>query len=157
MSTYDWYLFGHIAGAFLLLAATGATTGAGIALGQTTRANTAATLLSMMRISELAVRSAGVVLVLIFGALLIEEADYSWGDPWISAALTILVVAMAIDHGFLMRRLNKSLTAAKALADGPVSTELSAMLKDPVTAVVGVALDLSFFVILFLMIAKPGA
>jgi hypothetical protein len=30
------------------------------------------------------------------------------------------------------------------------------MLRDPVTAVVGVALDLSFFVILFLMIAKPG-
>lgn len=157
MNTYEWYLFGHIVGAFLLLIATGATTGAGIALGQTTRANTAATLLNMMRISEYAVRSAGVVLVIVFGALLIEEVGYSWGDAWISAALTILIVAMAVDHGFLMRRLGKSLGLARALGDAPVSAELSSMLKDPVTAIVGVALDLSFFVILFLMIAKPGA
>ncbi len=157
MNAYEWYLFGHIAGAFLLLAATGATTGAGIALGQTTRANTALTLLNMMRISEYALRSAGAVLVLIFGAFLIEEVGYSWGDPWISAALTILIVALAVDHGVLMRRLAKSRKLAMELGDGPVSPELEARLKDPVTAVVGVALDLSFFVILWLMVARPGA
>jgi uncharacterized membrane protein len=157
MNTYEWYLFFHIAGAFLLLAATGATTGAGIALGQTRRANTALTLLNMMRISEYALRSAGALLVLIFGALLIEEVDYSWGDPWISAAVTILIVALAVDHGFLMRRVNESRRIAAEIGDAPVSDELAARQKDPVTAIVGVVLDLSFFVILWLMIAKPGA
>jgi uncharacterized membrane protein len=157
MDTYEWYLFFHIAGAFLLLAATGATTGAGIALGQTKRANTALTLLNMMRMSEYALRSTGAIVVIVFGALLIDEVGYSWGDGWISSALTNHIVALAVDHGFLMRRLNRSRAVAAELGDGPVSPELEAMLKDPVTGIVGVALDLSFFVILWLMIAKPGA
>jgi len=157
MNTYEWYLFGHICGVFLLLAATGATTGAGIALGKVTRASTAVVLLSVMRVSEYAVRSAGAILVIVFGALLIEEADYSWGDAWISAALTILVVALAVDHGFLLRRLKASLRLAQELGDGPLSPELQARVKDPATAVVGTILDLSLFAVLFLMIARPGA
>jgi uncharacterized membrane protein len=158
MDTYEWYLFFHISGAFLLLAATGATTGAGIALGQTKAANTALTLLNMMRISELALRSAGAVIVFVFGLLLVGEVDaYEISDGWITAAMTILIVALAVDHGFLMRRLNRSRRLAAGLGDGPVSPELESNLKDPVTAIVGVALDLSFFVILWLMVAKPAA
>ncbi|MGH2609603.1 MAG: DUF2269 family protein [Tepidiformaceae bacterium] len=158
MNTYEWYLFFHIAGAFLLLAATGATTGSGIALGQTTRANTSLTLLNIMRISEYALRSAGAILVFVFGLLLVGEVDaFEISDGWVTAAMTILIVALAVDHGFLMRRVNKSREMAAALGDGPVSPELEARQKDPVTGIVGVALDLSFFVILWLMIAKPGA
>ena len=158
MNTYEWYLFCHIAGAFLLLAATGATTGAGIALGQTTRANTALTLLNMMRISEYALRSAGAIIVFVFGLLLVGEVEaFEISDGWITAAMTILIVALAVDHGFLMRRINKSRSLAAELGDAPVSDELAARQKDPVTAIVGVALDLSFFVILWLMVAKPGA
>ncbi|MEX0783288.1 MAG: DUF2269 family protein [Dehalococcoidia bacterium] len=158
MDTYEWYLFFHIAGAFLLLAATGATTGAGIALGQTKRANTALMLLNIMRISELAVRSAGAIVVFVFGLLLVGEVDaYEISDAWITAAMTILIVALAVDHGFLMRRLSGSRKLAAELGDAPVSDELESRMKDPVTAIVGVALDLSFFVILWLMIAKPGA
>lgn len=158
MSTYEWYLFFHIAGAFLLLAATGATTGAGIALGQSTRANTSLTLLNLMRTSEYALRSAGAILVFVFGLLLVGEVEaYELSDGWITAAMTILIVALAVDHGFLMRRLEKSRKLARELGDGPVTPELAAMQKDPVTGVVGIALDLSFFVILWLMVAKPGA
>jgi uncharacterized membrane protein len=158
MDTYEWYLFFHIAGAFLLLAATGATTGSGIALGQTTRANTALTLLNIMRISEYALRSAGFILVFVFGLLLVGEVDaYEISDGWITAAMTILIVAMIVDHGFLMPRLNRSRRLAAELGDAPVSDELKARQSDPVTAIVGVALDLSFFVILWLMVAKPGA
>ncbi len=157
MSTYELYLFFHIAGAFLLLAATGATTGAGFALGRATRAATATTLLRMMRMSERVVRSVGVVLVLVFGGLLVGETGHSWGEPWISAALTITVVALGLDHGYLMRQLRGSLAIAERLGDAPVSPELEARLKNPVPAIVGTALDLSFFLILWLMIARPGA
>lgn len=157
MSTYQLYLFFHIAGAFLLLTATGATTGAGIALGRTTRAATATTLLRMMRVSELVVRSIGAVLVIVFGALLVGETGHSWGEGWLSAALTLVVISIALGHGYLMRQLRGSLAIAERLGDGPVSPELEARLKNPVPAVVGTALDLSFFLILWLMIVRPGS
>lgn len=157
MDTTDWYLFFHIAGAFLLLAATGATTGAGIALGQTTNAATAVTLLRMMRTSERVVRSLGLLLVIGFGSMLVGATGHSWGEAWISATLTILIVAVAVDHGYLMRQLRGSLAIAESLGSGPISPELEARMRNPVTGIVGLALDLSFLVVLWLMIARPGA
>jgi len=157
VSTYELYLFLHIAGAFLLLAATGATTGAGFALARTTRAATAATLLRMIRMSELVVRNIGAILVIVFGGLLVGETGHSWGEGWLSAALTLVVVSIALDHGYLMRQLRGSLAIAERLGDGAVSPELEARLKNPVPAIIGTALDVSFFVILWLMIVRPGA
>lgn len=157
MTTEHVCLFLHIAGAFLLMAATGATTGAGIALGRTTRAATATVLLRMMRMSELIVRNIGIVLVIVFGALLVGPTGHSWGEGWISATLTLIVVALGVNHGYLMRQLRGSLAMAERLGDAPVSPELQARLKNPVTALVGTVLDLMFFVILWLMVARPGA
>lgn len=157
VSTYQLYLFLHIAGAFLLLAATGATTGAGIALGRTRNASTAATLLRMMRMSELVVRSIGAILVIVFGSLLVGVTNHSWGEPWLSAALTLVVISLALGHGYLMRQLTGSLRIAERLGEGPLSPELEARVKNPVPAIIGTALDLMFFVILWLMIVRPGS
>jgi uncharacterized membrane protein len=142
---------------FLLLAAAGLTTGAGIALGRTTRATTAVTLLTMMRMSEYILTSAGAILVFLFGSLLVNERDYSFGDAWISAAMTLLIVVLAVDHGYLIRQASKSRDMAAALGDAPVSAELQRRISDPVTIILGLALDLSFLVFLWLMIDKPGS
>lgn len=157
MSTYEWYLFGHLLGAFLLLAAAGLTTGTAIAVSRTNSARTAVTLLDLMRMSELIVTSAGAILVLVFGILLIDEADYSFGDGWISAAFALYVLLLAVDHGFLMPRNRRSRRLADSLGDAPVNDELRGMLTDPVTTAVGVGLDVGLIVFLWLMIAKPGA
>jgi uncharacterized membrane protein len=157
MSTYDWYLFGHLAGVFLLLAAAGLTTGTAIALPRQKRASTVVTLLEIMRWSEMAVTSAGAVLVVLFGSLLIDEAGYEFGDAWISTAYVLVVVALAVDHGFLMPRARRSREVAAALGDAPVSDELRRMLNDPLTTAAGVGLDILFVVFLWLMIDKPGA
>ncbi|MFN8637993.1 MAG: DUF2269 family protein [Dehalococcoidia bacterium] len=157
MTTEHVYLFLHITGAFLLMAATGATTGAGIALGRTTRAATAVVLLRMMRMSELIVRSIGALLVIVFGSLLVGPTGHSWGEAWISATLTLVVVSLAVDHGYLVRQLRGSLAIAERLGDAPISPELEARMKNPMTAIVGTVLDLLLFVILWLMIARPGA
>ncbi|HEX6032007.1 MAG TPA: DUF2269 family protein [Tepidiformaceae bacterium] len=157
MSTSEWYLFGHLLGVFLMLAAAGLTTGTAIAVARATSAKVVVTLLDLMRASELYITSAGVVLVLVFGMLLIDKRDFSFGDGWISAAFTLLIVVLAVDHGFLMRRNRKSRALAASLGDGPVNEELRTMLNDRLTTVVGVLLDLSFVVFLWLMIAKPGA
>ena len=157
MNTYEVYLFGHLLGVFLLLAAAGLSTGTGIAVARVNKAPVAVMLLKLMRASEFFVTTTGSVLVVIFGVLLINEADYSYGDPWISAAFTLLIVVLAIDHGFLMPRAKKALRMAEALGDGTVSQELSTHLNNPLTVAAGILLDVSFIVFLWLMIAKPGA
>jgi len=158
MTTYEWYLFGHLAGVFLLLAAAGISTGAGIALGRAKSPGVVVTLLDLQRISELVVTSAGVILVVLFGSLLVDEAGYSFGDGWISAAFTLLIVVLALDHGVLMRKNRQARAiAANHGPNDPISDELQARLNDPLTIAVGLVLGLSFLVFLWLMIARPGA
>ncbi len=157
MTSEEVYLFGHLLGVFLLLGAAGLSTGTGIAVGRASSARVVLALLNLMRFSELFVTSAGTVLTVIFGLLLVDKGGYSMGDPWISAALTLIIVVLAIDHGFLMPRNKKARQMAAALGDGPVSQELSTHLNNPMTVAAGVLLDISFLVFLWLMIAKPGA
>jgi uncharacterized membrane protein len=158
MTTSEWYLFGHLLGVFLLLAAAGLSTATGVMAGRVRSAATVVTLLDMQRFSELVVTSAGVILVVVFGSLLVDEQGFSFGDPWISAAFTLLIVVLAIDHGLLMRRNREARAVAAALGpNASVTEELSARINDPLTIVFGALLDVSFLVFLWLMIAKPGA
>ncbi len=157
MTTAEVYLYGHLLGVFLLLGAAGLSTGAGVAIARVQSARTVVTLSNMIRLSELIGTSAGSVLVLIFGFALVSELNYSMGDAWISAAFTLLIVVLAIDHGYLLRQNRKAHDMAEALGDRPVSQELSTHLNNPMTIVAGVVLDLSFLVFLWLMIARPGA
>lgn len=158
MTTYEWYLFGHLLGVFLLLAAAGLSTVTGVAVGRTTSAAVVVALLDLQRFTERVITSAGVILVVLFGSLLVGEADYSFGDAWISAAFTLLIVVLAIDHGFLLRKNKQARAIASDLGpNGTVTDELKARLNDPLTIAAGVLLDVSFVVFLWLMIAKPGA
>ncbi len=157
MSTAEVYLYGHLLGVFLLLGAAGLSTGAGIALARTSSAQTVVTLTNMIRYSELIGTSLGTLLVLIFGFALVSERDYSMGDAWISAAFALLIVVLAIDHGYLLRQNRKAHDMAEALGDRPVSDALRTHLNNPVTTAAGALLDISFLVFLWLMIARPGA
>lgn len=156
MTTYEWLLFGHLFGVFLLIGAAGLSTAAGIASGRATSANVVVTLLDLQRFSEYVVTSAGAIIAVIFGMLLVDEAGFEFGDPWISAALTLIVIVLAVDHGVLMRRNRRARATAAGLGNGPVSGDLKSMLNDPVTIVAGALLDISFLVFLWLMVAKPG-
>ncbi len=121
-----------------------------------TAANTVVTLLDIQRRSELWVTSAGAALAVVFGTLLIDEGGFEFGDPWISAAYALLVVVLAVDHGYFMRKNRRIRASAAALGNGEVTAEVSRQLNDPVGTIVGVLLDVSFIVFLWLMIAKPG-
>lgn len=158
MSAYEWYLFGHLLGVFFLLAAAGVSTAAGITAGRTRSAAVVVTLLDLQRRAELYVPSLGALLAIVFGSLLVDEAGYEFGDAWISAAYTLIIVALAIDHGILMRRNRRAREAAAALGpNAEVNDEVRSILNDPVTVGAGVLLDITFLVFLWLMVAKPGA
>jgi uncharacterized membrane protein len=156
MTTYEFYLFGHLLGVFLLVGAAGLSTAAGISVGRASSANVVVTLLDLQRFSEYVVTSAGTIVAVVFGMLLVDEGGFEFGDPWVSAAMTLVVVVLAIDHGVLMRRNRRARAAAAALGNGPVSSDLKAMLNDPVTVAAGALLDISFLVFLWLMVVKPG-
>lgn len=157
MSTEDWYLFGHLLGAFFLLAATGLTTGAAIAAGRATAANTVVTLLDLQLRSERFVTSVGAILTVVFGSLLVNEAGYSFGDAWISTAYTLIILGLALDHGFYLRKVKAARELAVSLGNGPVTVELRDRVNDDRARLAGIALVLLWVVFLWLMIAKPGA
>jgi len=157
VSTQDWYLFGHLLGVFFLLAATGLTTGAAIAAGRVTAANTVVTLLDLQLRSERIITSIGALLSIVFGSLLVNEAGYSFGDAWISTAYTLIILALALDHGFYLRKVKAAREVAVSLGNGPVTAELRDRLNDNGARLAGIVLVLIWVVFLWLMIAKPGA
>lgn len=157
MSTFEWYLFFHLIGVFFLVAATGLTTGAAIAAGRATAASTVVTLLNLQLRSERIVTSIGAVLVFVFGTLLVIEAGHSFAAPWISTAYTLFFIALAIDHGFYLRKVKAARDIAVGLGDGPVTLELRDRLDDYGVRLAGIALILLWVVILWIMIVRPGA
>lgn len=156
-TAYEWFLFAHILGAFVLLAATGLTTGAAIAARRARHAPTLVTLLDLQHWSESAVTSVGAVLVFLFGTLLVNEAGHEFSEAWISAAYALLIGALALDHGVYLRHVRRVRRAAAELGEGSVTEAVRQQVAAPLPTAVGVLLTLAWLVALWLMVVKPGA
>jgi uncharacterized membrane protein len=157
VSRYDWLLFLHVAGAFLLL---GGTVLAGLFTFfavRRERPSEVALLLGLIRIGVIAIM-AGSLLTLVFGLWLVHEAGYGYGDGWIVAAIVLWVVGNAAGEAG-GRRLDKTRTLAGELAaqgDAP-SLELRARIRAPLPLVLSYGSGLVILTVLTLMIWKPGA
>ncbi len=154
---HEWLLFGHILGAFVLLAATGLTTGAAVAAARARHAATVVTLLDLQLWSERAVTSIGAALVFLFGTLLVNEAGHDFSEPWISAAYALLIGALAVDHAVYLRHVRGRREEAAALGEGAITEDLRRKLRAPLPTAVGILLTSVWLVALWLMIAKPGS
>jgi uncharacterized membrane protein len=159
MSTYDWLLFFHVTGAFLLVGGTFVAGLLTLAAIRRERPSEIAALLGLIRIS-LPFIYAGVALTLVFGLWLVHEAGqgYSYTDAWVIAALVLWVLANALG-GAGGRRQEEARRLAVELAEhGDTATaEQRARLVDPVGIALSVASGLAVFAILALMIWKPGS
>jgi uncharacterized membrane protein len=158
MSLYDWLMFFHITGAFFLL---GGIVVAGIlnlvAIGQERRPSEVATLYGLIRFAVPLI-GIGLLLTLAIGLWLVSEADYSFGDGWIIAALVLWVIATALGNidGRYQRQTGELAQRLAAEGDAP-STELRARLRNPVALAISYGSGLIAFAILAIMIWKPGA
>ena len=157
MSEYDWALFLHVTGAFLLL---GGAVVAGVfyvaAIGRE-RPSEIAALLRLTRWGVVSV-SLGVLMTLVFGLWLVHIAGYGYGETWIVLALVLWLVASALG-GIGGRRDKETRLLAERLAaesDAP-APELHARLRDPVSLALSWGSGLLLVVVLALMIWKPGA
>jgi uncharacterized membrane protein len=159
MSKYEWLLFLHITGAFLLVGGT-VLAGALTVLSRTReRPSEIATLLGLVRFA-LPFIYGGVLLTLVFGLWLVHAAGqgYSYGDAWVIAALVLWAVANGLGGAGGRREAETAELAVRLAGEGDTMTdELRTRLRDPVSFVLNFGSGLVVFTILALMIWKPGS
>ena len=159
MSQYQWLLFFHVTGAFLLV---GGTVVAGVltlAAVRRERPSEIAALLGLIRIS-LPFIYAGVALTLVFGLWLVHEAGqgYSYTDAWVIAAIVLWVVANALGGAGGRRQEEARRFAVDLARQGDTANAAQrARLVDPVGIALSLASGLAVFAVLALMIWKPGS
>jgi uncharacterized membrane protein len=154
---YQWLVFLHVSGAFLVL---GGATMAGVLNVSALRRERPSEIVTLFRLTRFAVTSimVGMIVALGFGLWLVSDADYGWGDTWIVLALILWFVANALG-GIGGRRDKQTRELAERLAaEGDIpSPELRARLRDPVSLALSYGSGLVVVAILALMIWKPGA
>ena len=157
MGTYQWLLFLHVTGAFLLLGG-GVVAGAlNLAALHRERPSEIVLLFGLIRIAVVPIMI-GTLLAFVFGLWLVHEAGYGYGDGWVIAAIVLLILANAFG-GMGGRRDDRTARLARELTasgDAP-STELRARVRDPVSLALSYGSGLLLVAVLAIMIWKPGA
>jgi uncharacterized membrane protein len=157
VSRYDWLLFLHVTGAFLVI---GGAAMAGVFNFSALRSERPSDVVLFFRFARLAVAAIGVgmVLTLGFGLWLVHDAGYGWGETWIVLALVLWVLSNAMGGIGGNREKQVRELAEHLTAEGDVpSPELSARLRDPVWLALSWGSGIVVIAILALMIWKPGA
>jgi uncharacterized membrane protein len=157
MSKYEWALFLHVTGAFLLLGGAVIAGVFNIAAIRRERPSEIAALLRLTRWGVVAV-SIGVLMTLAFGIWLVDIVGYGYGETWIVLAFVLWLLANALGGIGGKRDKETRLLAERLAAEGDSpAPELRMRLRDPVTLGLSWGSGLLFVVVLALMIWKPGA
>jgi uncharacterized membrane protein len=157
MSTYQWLLVFHVTGAFLLLGGGAFAAALNLSALRRERPSEIVLLFGLIRIAVVAIMI-GTALAFVFGLWLVHEADYSYTDGWVIAAIVLLIVANALG-GAGGKRDEATARLARELAasgDAP-SAELKARVRDPISLVLSYGSGLVLIAVLALMVWKPGA
>ena len=151
----SWALFFHLVGAFLFV---GGVIVAGVAFEvarRRRRPDEIALLLGLTRIGVLLV-AVGVLLVLPFGLWLVHLGDWGYGAGWVDAALALLAAASILGAiGGRRPKRARKLASRLAAEDDAETSELRALLDDPLTLAFNYTLLLLVVAIVVLMVVKP--
>lgn len=153
----SWALLGHIFSAFVLFSGM-VTAAAGWEVGRRTNRPVAmAQVLKLCRIGALAV-AAGTVATLAFGLRLVDLQGRRLGDPWITWALVLLVIAAVTGSlgGRRPKRARKLAQEAADRGDETLPVELGPLLADRRSAALNYVAGACILVILYLMVFKPS-
>lgn len=153
---YQWWVFLHIAGAFVFLVAHGVSMGVSLQLRQERDPRRIMALLdvSSTSISGLYV---GLVLLLTGGVVAGFVGDW-WGQGWIWVALGTLVVVMILMYALASNYYKRLRLIVGAMAEGSeaVSEErLAELLSGPRPVILAVTGFGGLLFILYLMLFKP--
>jgi uncharacterized membrane protein len=159
LSRYDWLLFLHITGAFLLFGGAviaGALNIAAMRSGR--RPSEILLLFGLIRRIAVPAIGVGTLFLFVFGLWLVHEAGYRYTDTWVILALVFWVLATALGNvdGRYQRQTGELAQRLAGEGDAP-SPELAARLRNSRALAVSYGSGLLAFVVLGLMIWKPGA
>jgi uncharacterized membrane protein len=159
LSRYDWLLFFHVTGAFLLVGGAviaGALNFAALRSGR--RPSEILLLFGLIRRIAVPAIGVGTLLLFVFGLWLVHEAGYGYSDGWIVTAIVLLVLGNAIGGYGGKRDRNTAEYAQQLVAQGDApSPELEARVRDPVSLAASYGSGLILVALLAIMIWKPGA
>jgi uncharacterized membrane protein len=157
VSTYQWLLFFHVSGAFLLFGGAVVAGALNLAALGRDRPSEIVLLFGLIRIAVGAILL-GTLLAFVFGLWLVHEAGYGYGDGWVVAAIVLLILGNALG-GVGGRRDDRTAKLARELAtagDAP-SPDLRARVRDPISLALSYGSGLVLVALLAIMIWKPGA
>lgn len=157
MSTYQWLLFIHITGAFLL---TGGVVVAGILNIAAQRRKRPSEIALLYRLTGVAVIPIvlGALITLVFGLWLVSEAPfgYHYSQGWVIAAIVLWVIGMASgEAGGRRDRKTGELAAELATRGDQPSAELKARMRDPASLALSYGAGLVILTMLAIMVWKP--
>jgi len=154
---YDWLLFLHVTGAFLVIGGAVIAGTFNFAALKRERPSEIAALFRLARVAVVAI-GAGMGLTLVFGLWLAHNAGYDWGETWIVLALVLWVLSNAMGGiGGGREKRTRELAVFLSLERGAPSQELSARLRDPMWLALSWGSGVVVIAILALMVWKPGA
>lgn len=159
MTKYDWLLFVHVSGAFLL---TGGVVVAGtfnFAAQLRQRPSEIALLLGLTRVAVVSI-VLGSLLTFVFGLWLVSASPhgYGYGEAWVIAAIVLLLASIVMgDAGGRRDRKTHELAARLAAEEDVPTRELTERLRDPVTLAFNYGAGAAIMAVVVLMVWKPGA
>jgi uncharacterized membrane protein len=157
VNRYDWLLFLHVTGAFMVLSGAVMAGIFNFTALRRERPSDVVLLFSLTRIAA-GVVTTGMLLTLAIGLWLVHDADYGYGETWVVLALVLWVIANALGGvGGGREKATRELAERLAAEGDAPSAELVARLRDPVTLTLSWGSGVLVIVILALMIWKPGA
>ena len=157
MGTYAWLLALHVTGAFLLFSG-GVIAGAlTLFARRVQRPSEIALLLGLIRIAVVPI-VLGAVMTLVLGLWLVHHAGYSYGTFWVWAAIVLWVIGNVVGSRGGRKQDEVRRLAVRLAAEGDApSDELRARLRDPAENAMSWGAGLAIFLVLVLMIWKPGS
>ena len=158
MTTLQWLVFFHVAGAFLFVSGAVAAGVLQIAALRAERPSQIALLFKLVRLAVPAV-SAGAIVSLALGIWLVVHVDgYTIGEGWIVGALALWVASLALGGIGGRHARHTRYLAEQLAAQGDSRTEdFDRRLHAPLAHATNYASTLAAIAILILMVWKPGA
>jgi uncharacterized membrane protein len=157
VTTVQWLVGFHLVGAFLFVSGAVAVGTLHALATRRQRPSEIAFLLGLTR-PAVALVGIGALATLGFGAWLVDEAGFGWGDGWISAALLLWIASIVLGGiGGRSARHTRYLAERLAAQGDRPSEELHRALVDPVARALNYGSFLAVLAVLALMVWKPGA
>ena len=158
MTKYEWLLFLHLVGAFLIAMGSGLGTGLYVAMRRT---RSVRTLEALLRVGGMVpmITIPGALLAIIFGTWLVQDVQgFDFEQFWIWSAYVMWILAMGLSAAVLGPAEKKAhqLAEREIAAGRDESPALQAQIENPLF--LGVTVALNVLVVLFLatMTFKPG-